>query len=178
MSGVKAKGGKTKEAAAAATLLRSVSKESYAHLNPDGVEELRCAFNMLDRNKDGQLSVPELQTMLKTFNIDVPDELVLELFHHCSHTGSGELTEIEFLEFVSTHLTDDGPPGTTEDDFRAAFRVFDKDNNGFITRDELKTAMELLGEQMTDDDIDNMIAMADLNKDGKIDYEEFTRLLS
>lgn len=38
-------------------------------------------------------------------------------------------------------------------------------------QDELKTAMELMGEELTDEDIDNMIAMADLNKDGKIDYE-------
>jgi len=42
---------------------------------------------MLDRNKDGKLSVQELQSMLKNFNIEVPDELVLELFHNCSHTG-------------------------------------------------------------------------------------------
>jgi calmodulin len=38
-------------------------------------------------------------------------------------------------------------------------------------QDELKTAMELMGETLTDQDIDNMIALADLNKDGKIDYE-------
>jgi Ca2+-binding EF-hand superfamily protein len=31
--------------------------------------------------------------------------------------------------------------------------------------------MELMGETLTDQDIDNMIALADLNKDGKIDYE-------
>jgi Ca2+-binding EF-hand superfamily protein len=43
------------------------------------------------------------------------------------------LTEIEFLEFVSTHLTDDAPVDTSEE-LLAAFRVFDKDNNGFITR--------------------------------------------
>jgi Ca2+-binding EF-hand superfamily protein len=49
--------------------------------------ELRVAFNMLDRNKDGVLSVQELQAMLKTFEIEVPDELVLQLFHNCSHTG-------------------------------------------------------------------------------------------
>jgi len=169
---------KAKSKTAAASLLsRSLSKE-YARLNIDGVEELRTAFNLLDKNKDGQLSVGELQTMLRNFNIEVPDELVLDLFHRCSHTGSGELTELEFLEFVSTHLTDDGPPGTSEDDLLAAFRVFDKDSNGFITRDELKTAMELMGEQLTDEDVDAMIAMADLNKDGKIDYEEFTKLLS
>ncbi len=31
--------------------------------------------------------------------------------------------------------------------------------------------MEMIGEPVSDEDIDNMITMADLNKDGKIDYE-------
>jgi len=35
----------------------------------------------------------------------------------------------------------------------------------------------MIGEPVTDEDIDNMITMADLNKDGKIDYEEFSKLL-
>lgn len=38
-------------------------------------------------------------------------------------------------------------------------------------QDELKEAMEMIGEPVSDEDIDNMITMADLNKDGKIDYE-------
>jgi len=68
-------------------------------------------------------------------------------------------------------------PDDAGKDLMAAFRVFDKDGNGFITRDELKEAMEMIGEPVTDEDIDNMITMADLNKDGKIDYEEFSKLL-
>lgn len=31
--------------------------------------------------------------------------------------------------------------------------------------------MEMIGEPVSDEDIENMIAMADLNKDGRIDYE-------
>lgn len=40
-----------------------------------------------------------------------------------------------------------------------------------LFKDELKEAMEMIGEPVSDEDIDNMITMADLNKDGKIDYE-------
>lgn len=49
--------------------------------------------------------------------------------------------------------------------------VFDKDSNGFITRDELKTAMEMIGENVTETQLSDMLALADIDKDGKINYE-------
>ena len=50
-------------------------------------------------------------------------------------------------------------------------RVFDQDNNGYITRDELKKAMEILCEDVTEAQVSEMLALADLDKDGRIDYE-------
>lgn len=50
-------------------------------------------------------------------------------------------------------------------------RVFDQDNNGYITRDELKNAMQILGEEVTENQLTDMLALADLDKDGRIDYE-------
>lgn len=51
------------------------------------------------------------------------------------------------------------------------FRVFDRDGNGFITRDELQTAMEMIGESLTETQLTQLLAIADLDKDGKINYE-------
>lgn len=55
--------------------------------------------------------------------------------------------------------------------FRFSHRVFDQDNNGYITRDELKKAMEILCEDVTEAQVSEMLALADLDKDGRIDYE-------
>lgn len=51
------------------------------------------------------------------------------------------------------------------------YRVFDQDNNGYITRDELQKAMEMIGENVTESQVTEMLALADLDKDGKINYE-------
>lgn len=50
-------------------------------------------------------------------------------------------------------------------------RVFDQDNNGYITLDELQRAMQMIGENVTDAQLNEMLALADLDKDGKINYE-------
>lgn len=49
--------------------------------------------------------------------------------------------------------------------------MFDRDGNGFITRDELQTAMEMIGESLTDSQVSELLSIADLDKDGRINYE-------
>jgi len=66
---------------------------------------------------------------------------------------------------------------TEEAELRQAFKVFDMDSNGFIDANELKITMFNLGENLGDKDIKHMIKLADKNKDGKIDYEEFIRMM-
>lgn len=50
-------------------------------------------------------------------------------------------------------------------------RVFDTDNNGYITLDELQRAMQMIGENVTESQLNEMLALADLDKDGRINYE-------
>ncbi|XP_052237666.1 calmodulin-like [Dreissena polymorpha] len=60
---------------------------------------------------------------------------------------------------------------------REAFRVFDRDGNGSIDRKELKYAMKLLGEKLSETDVSEMITEADTNGDGKISFEASTKSL-
>ena len=62
----------------------------------------------------------------------------------------------------------------TEEEIREAFRVFDKDGNGFISSAELRHVMTNLGEKLTDDEVDEMIKEADIDGDGQINYEGIT----
>lgn len=48
-------------------------------------------------------------------------------------------------------------------------KVFDRDNNGFISAAELRHVMTSIGEKLTDDEVDEMIREADQDGDGRID---------
>merc|ERR1719318_1123967 len=87
---------------------------------------------------------------------------------------NGSLEFDEFLQFIKAM-----PPRDEESDeeIRQAFAVFDKDKSGTITESELKQAMKSLGEKMTDAEVRAMIKDVDLNGDGKIDYNEFVKML-
>lgn len=59
----------------------------------------------------------------------------------------------------------------TEEELREAFRVFDKDENGYISAAELHHVMTNLGEKLTEEEVDEMIREADIDGDGQVNYE-------
>jgi calmodulin len=54
--------------------------------------------------------------------------------------------------------------------FLNAFKKFDKDGNGYVSFEELKKALCGTGDRMSDEDVRYFFQEADLNNDGKIDY--------
>ena len=62
-------------------------------------------------------------------------------------------------------------------DLREAFRVFDRDGNGFITKSELSQALSALGEDVPEDEVENMIKHADLDGDGQVNFLDFTKMM-
>ena len=63
-----------------------------------------------------------------------------------------------------------------ERDLRAAFSVFDTDNNGYISREELKLGLIFLNEP--EEQVDWILKQADIDQDGKISVEDFLVILS
>lgn len=56
-------------------------------------------------------------------------------------------------------------------------QVFDKDQRGFIEAKELRHVLTNIGEKLSGPEMEDMIKEADPDNDGKIQYEEFVRLL-
>ena len=73
----------------------------------------------------------------------------------------------EFLTMMARKMKDTD----SEEEIREAFRVFDKDGNGFISAAELRHVMTNLGEKLTDEEVDEMIREADIDGDGQVNYE-------
>lgn len=57
----------------------------------------------------------------------------------------------------------------SEEEIREAFKVFNRDANGFISAAELRHVMVSIGKKLTDDEIDEMIREANQDGDGRID---------
>ena len=83
--------------------------------------------------------------------------------------GDGAIDFAEFLTMMLRKMNEGDP----EKELRDVFTVFDKDRSGTISAEELKSVMQVIGEKLTEQEIEDAIKMADTTGDGEVDYEEF-----
>ncbi|KAL1193746.1 Disease resistance protein RML1A [Cardamine amara subsp. amara] len=65
----------------------------------------------------------------------------------------------------------------SEEEMREAFKVFDKDQNGYISPAELRHVLKYIGMKETDEQVKDMIREVDVDGDGQINYEEFVNFM-
>ena len=61
---------------------------------------------------------------------------------------------------------------------REAFRVYDKDGNGFISAAEFRHVITNFKVKITDEEVHAIIRHVDIDGDGEVNYEEFVRVKS
>ncbi|KAK3578512.1 hypothetical protein CHS0354_007765 [Potamilus streckersoni] len=148
--------------------------EKAHDLNEDQVLELKEAFDVFDRDGDGCISAKELGIVMRSLGQNPMESEIQEMVKEVDVDGNGTIDFQEFLDMMSRKLK----AVDSEKDIKDAFKVFDKDRNGFITAAELKQGMLELGERLTNEEIDEMILEADTDRDGQISYEDFLQLMN
>ncbi|CRK35675.1 hypothetical protein BN1708_001306 [Verticillium longisporum] len=145
-----------------------------SNFDRDEVDRLRKRFMKLDKDNSGTierdefLSLPQISSNpLATRMIAIFDE-----------DGGGD---VDFQEFVSG-LSAFSSKGNKEQKLRFAFKVYDIDRDGFISNGELFIVLKMmvgsnLKDQQLQQIVDKTIMEADLDNDGKISFDEFTKMV-
>lgn len=141
------------------------------NLSEEEIQGLRQMFNNMDTDRSGTITYEELKTGLSRLGSKLSEQEVRELMEAADVDRSGTIDYIEFITAtMHRHRLE------KEDHLFKAFQHFDKDGSGFITRDELRHAMTKygMGDEAT---IDEVINDVDIDKDGRINYEEFVTMM-
>ncbi|CAN6480206.1 unnamed protein product [Victoria cruziana] len=136
--------------------------------------DLRLVFDKFDANGDGRISIDELESMLRCLGFSGRREEVESMMREADADGDGFISVEEFLQ-MNTQETDSSK---CMEDLRNAFTIFDRDNNGLISADELHQVLRSMGENTTLSACKNMIRGVDKNGDGVVNFEEFMSMMT
>jgi len=144
---------------------------SVHNLEEKQVAEYKEVFMLFDRDQDGVLSFTELGTAMKTLGQRPSEKTLLKMVRSVSEDKLYDTIEFnEFLQMMSKQQEDDINMNALVE----AFKIFDKDNDGFLSTDEMRKIMK---DRMSKKDLNAMIKEADSDNDGFINCQEFCCLL-
>mmetsp|Transcript_2907 Transcript_2907/g.4717 ORF Transcript_2907/g.4717 Transcript_2907/m.4717 type:complete len:150 (+) Transcript_2907:171-620(+) len=137
------------------------------------IAEFKETFALFDEDKDGRLSMKDLGTMFNALGQNPTEQDLGIMIQEVDADEQGRIDFPSFLTLMAQKVKDTD----TEEELIEAFKVFDRDQNGFISAGELRYSMTNLGEKLTDAEVDEMIREADADGDGQINYDEFVKMM-
>ncbi|XP_058097408.1 probable calcium-binding protein CML44 [Magnolia sinica] len=137
--------------------------------------DLHRIFLTLDHDGDGHVDVWELSWLLHKVGVSTGLD---ELESTIGRTSLNLQQFIFFYESISTRESCSNDNNDDETDLIEAFKVFDQNNDGFITSSELQNVLASLGLlEETSSDCTRMISEFDMNSDGQLDFNEFKNMM-
>ncbi|KAH9749496.1 calcium-dependent protein kinase 21 [Citrus sinensis] len=140
-------------------------------LSEEEIKGLKTMFANMDTDKSGTITYEELKTGLARLGSKLSETEVKQLMDAADVDGNGTIDYIEFISATMHRYRLE-----RDEHLYKAFQYFDKDNSGYITRDELETAMKDygIGDEAS---IKEIISEVDTDNDGRINYEEFCTMM-
>jgi calcium-dependent protein kinase len=152
----------------AVSYFKKITLSLAAQLMSDiDIREMQRTFMALDTNNDGVLSHAEIAEGLGSHCIALPPDLA-EILENIDTDGSGC---IDYTEFIASTMS--RKHYLREEILWSAFRTFDLDGDGKITREEFTQVVSLSDQS----DVISIFGEADANGDGIVDFVEFCNMM-
>ena len=142
-------------------------------LTEEQIADCKEAFSLFDKDGDGSISCDELRTVMTSLGENPTTMELEEMIQEVDSDGNGQIEFSEFLTMMAQKM------GTRSfnDEALEAFKVLDKDGSGSISESELRQIMSNIGEDISDEEIKEMMNEADLDGDGQVSFKEFAAII-
>lgn len=135
--------------------------------------DIKEAFDLFDTEGTGKIDTKELKVAMRALGFEPKKEEIKKMIADIDPEGSGKLSYDDFLCLMSAKMAEKD----SKEEILKAFRLFDDDETGKISFKNLKRVAKELGENLTDEELHEMIEEADQDGDGEINQEEFLRIM-
>jgi len=108
---------------------------------------------------------------MRSLGLNPTNKEISDLIAEVDKSGNQRLEFQEFVAFMSKHWNE----RDQEAELRDAFRLFDRDNSGYITINELKQVMLNMGEKLNQEELEDMMREVRTKKNNNRNSEYYYR---
>lgn len=136
--------------------------------------DIKEAFDLFDTGSSGFIDVKELKVAIRALGFEPKKEEIKKMIADIDKDGTGKLSYADFLSLMTVKMAEKD----TKEEILKAFRLFDDDETGSISFKNLKRVAKELGENLTDEELQEMIDEADRDNDGEVNVSFFYGLIN
>uniref|UniRef100_A0A2P2I267 Caltractin-like n=1 Tax=Hirondellea gigas TaxID=1518452 RepID=A0A2P2I267_9CRUS len=149
------------------------SGSSKFELTEEQKHDIKEAFTLFDSSASGTILTKELKVAIRALGFEPKKEEIKKMIAEVDREGTGQINFDDFLHLMTMKMADKD----VKEEIQKAFKLFDDDSTGKISFGNLKKVAEALGENLTDEELHEMIEEADCDGDSQINEEEFFKIM-
>merc|ERR1711976_1041404 len=143
-------------------------------LTEEQIEAIKEVFTLFDQDGNETITIHELGTVMRALGQHPTQAELRAIIAEIDADGNGIIEFDELVDLMSRRPW--GERGSA-DELKEAFSIFDRDGSGQIDAAEFRHVMTTMGEALTDQQMDEMMAQFDSDGDGKVAFEEYVKCM-
>lgn len=142
-------------------------------LSDEQKSDIKEAFDLFDQSGVGVIDAKELKVAIRALGFEPKKEEIKKMIAEVDKDCTGKISYDDFVQLMTVKMAEKD----SNEEILKAFRLFDDDDTGTISFKNLQRVAKELGENLTDEELKEMIDEADLDGDGEVNQNEFLRIM-
>lgn len=153
---------------------KKTHEEILAQFTEKQIKLYKDVFDSFDADGSQSIDLDELGNVFRALGQNPTPEEIQDIIKEVDADGSGEIDFDEFLQVLARQEAG----ADNDEEMLEAFKVFDKDNDGFISAKELHKAMKALGQNLSEYDCEDIITACSTPGEGRISMKDFVTMMN
>ena len=159
------------------TTVTTTTKVEKSGLSNDEVDEIRQAFDLFDTNGTGKIDPKELKAAMQSLGFDTKNPTIYTLIADLDTPEAAKNGGVNFDDFVGSINNKLGDKESKEGIHRIFELFIDDPNADTITLSSLKKIAQELGENMSAEELKDMLERASANGT-ELTFDEFYEIMT